>query len=966
MFTPLKQQSLPATEEEVLKFWQDRQVFQQSMDQRKDNEPFVFYEGPPTANGKPGIHHVLSRTYKDVICRYQTMKGRYVLRKAGWDTHGLPVELQVEKALGLQNKQDIEKYGVAAFNEKCKESVWAHEEEWGRVTRRIGYWVDLDHAYVTYSKEYMQSVWWALKQIWDKGLVYQDYKILPYCSRCGTGLSLAEVAQGYKDVTEMSVYIKFKLVHEEGYILAWTTTPWTLPGNVGLAVGKNIPYVKVRQGEDIYYLAEERLKILNGEYEVVEHLTGSDLVGKEYTPLFDFLDLGEKTGKKAYYVLPAEFVTTTDGTGVVHTAVMYGEEDFQLGKQADLPAMHTVNERGEFNELVPPWQGRFVKDAEADIIAYLKEQGSLYKKEQVTHTYPFCWRCNTALLYYARTSWFIRISDELRQRLVELNQEITWVPEHVKNGRFGNWLEGLRDWAISRDRYWGTPLPIWVCDSDHAHKAVVSGVAELRERATAEGQAKLDNPEFDLHKPFIDEIELRCQECDGVMHRVPEVLDVWFDAGSMPFAQWGYPHAGQDTFKNQFPADYISEGIDQTRGWFNTLHIISTLLFDQPAYTSVICLNLVLDEKGQKMSKSKGNIVDPMAVADEVGVDPLRMYFLSVNQPGEYKTFSMKALQDVNRKTVMLWLNVVNFFLTYAELDRWQLGQTGELTLLDRWVMALLAESTAKIDTALAQLDTFTASRTLIDFLDQLSTWYLRRNRKRRDAAFYATLHHVLLETAKLAAPMMPFVAESIYRQLKTDAMPESVHLTDFPVVTETDQALLEQMETLRRYVTLGHAARSEGKLKVRQPLAQAVLVGTKLELTDEMKEILADELNVKQVEVAAEAPTGFLVAEDGGLVIGLDPVLTAELKEEGMLRELVRELQDLRKKSGCKPGELVTFFYATEASELQALLERQLPVLREEVAAQSFEQKAEGQTVTQETTITLDGQTLWVGLLHE
>lgn len=965
MFRPFDQkQSIPSVEEEVLQLWRDRNTFKQSMEQRQGNEPFVFYEGPPTANARPAIHHVLARTFKDTICRYQTLKGRYVLRRAGWDTHGLPVELQVEKALGLKNKQDIEQYGIAAFNKQCRDSVWQYKDDWEKLTERMGYWVNMDDAYVTCAPDYVQSVWWALKQVWNKDLVYQDYKVVPYCSRCGTALSLAEVAQGYKEVTETSVYIKFALTDEENeYILAWTTTPWTLPGNVALAVGKNIPYVKVQQGKDIYYLAKDRLSILAEEYTILEELTGADLVGKTYRPLFDFVDLGKEAGKSAYKVLDADFVTTEDGTGVVHTAVMYGEEDFNLGKIANLPAIHTVNEKGEFNGLVERWAGGFVKDREPEIIEYLKEHNLLYQTEQTPHTYPFCWRCGTPLLYYARNAWFIRVEQKLRDRLVELNEGIDWVPDHVKHGRFGNWLEGLRDWSISRERYWGTPLPIWICEKNDQHKVICGSFDELRELATDDTRALVEKPDFDPHKPFIDEIKLNCPECDGTMHRVPDVLDVWFDSGSMPFAQWGYPFANQDQFKNQFPADFIAEGIDQTRGWFNSMLILSTIIFDDKAYKSVIAPNLVNDEKGQKMSKSKGNVVDPWAVMAETGIDALRMYFLSVNQPGDNKNFSIKAVQEVYRKTIMIWWNVANFFLTYAEVDNWQPGQTGEQTILDKWLQARLDQATLRIDAAFTRLDTFAAARELRDLIDELSTWYLRRSRKRRDAGFYATLHAALVRVAVLTSPIMPFVAEATYQKLKTTDMPDSVHLSDFPTVEQVDTDLLRDMALVRQLVTMGHAARSTGGMKVRQPLAEARVTGQNIQLSEDLLAIIAEELNVKQVTMA-DAPENWLATTENDLTIALDPELTEELREEGMLRDLVRSLQELRKQAGCKPGQLVNFVYDTTDASVTTFFEKYKDQLLSEVAGRELTQQGEGMG-EQQVTLTLNGATVTVGLVH-
>lgn len=967
MFKPFTTpQPNPRIEEEMLKLWQDKAIFERSMKQRKGNEPFVFYEGPPTANGKPGIHHVLSRTFKDIICRYQTMKGRYVLRKAGWDTHGLPVELQVEKALNLTNKADIEKYGVAAFNAACKDSVWQYKEEWERLTQRIGYWTDLNDPYITYSSDYIESVWWAVKQIWEKGLIYQDYKVVPYCPRCGTALSLAEVAQGYRDVNEESVYIKFKVKDQENtYILAWTTTPWTLPGNVGLAFNPDITYVKVKQREDIYYLAKERLSILNDEYQVVEEVSGSQLEGITYEPLFAWLDLGKESGKKAYTTVLADFVTTEDGTGIVHTAVMYGEEDFALGKQYNLPAVHTVADDGRFNQLVEPWQGRFVKETEPDIITYLQEHDRLYKTETITHTYPFCWRCSTPLLYYARTSWFIRITDDLRSRLVELNKEIKWVPDHVQDGRFGHWLAGLRDWAISRERYWGTPLPIWICTQDKTHQHCVGSYEELKRLAADQSAGNLDSEAFDPHKPYIDDIALNCQTCQAPMERVPEVLDVWFDSGAMPFAQWHSPFEHAEQFEQQFPADYISEGIDQTRGWFNSLLIISTILFDQAPYRSVVTPNLILDEHGKKMSKSKGNVVDPWAVANDTGIDALRFYFVTVNQPGDNKNFSIKAVQETYRKSILIWWNVTNFFLTYAAVDQWSPEQKSEPELMDRWILALAARTAQTIDDRLANLDMFTAGRALASFIDDLSTWYLRRSRKRRDVAFYQTMHQVLRLTAVMAAPFMPFMAEYSYQAIKANEWAESVHLADWPTDLVADQDLLDEMVTVRELVTLGLSVRAQANLKIRQPLAAVAISGLSQPLIEKYQLIIADELNVKSVTAVEQLRTDWPSAQGDQMTVSIDPVITPELKQEGILRDLVRELQELRKKAGCKPGQLVHLFYKTESSDLRQLLDSARQDLMQNVTAASFQLADQEVEVVLDRTVTIDGAELWLGLQH-
>ncbi len=963
MFTPFDpKKTTTQVEEEVLKLWKEKDIFNKSVKQREAAESFVFFEGPPTANGKPGIHHVMARTFKDTICRYQTMKGKQVLRKAGWDTHGLPVELQVEKALGLKNKQDIEAYGVAAFNQKCKESVWQYKEEFETVTDRMGYWIDMENPYVTYSKKYIESVWWGLKQVWDKGHVYQAHKVVPYCTRCGTALSLAEVAQGYKSVTETSVYIKFALqdapiveTSKPVAILAWTTTPWTLPGNVALAVGESIEYVAVELEDDVVIVAKELIEklqstgVLPADSTVVATFVGADLVGLSYEPLFP----GAVTANDAAFkVYAADFVTTEDGTGIVHTAVMYGEDDYVLGTKLGLPKQHTVLENGTFTDSVgSELAGRYVKDPETEkiILEQLDSRSLLQKKLAYKHDYPFCWRCDTALLYYARDSWFIRIDDNLRDRLVELNQEINWVPEHVKNGRFGNWLEGLRDWAISRERYWGTPAPFWICDADQSHRVCVGSVAELESLATAGSKATITNHEFDLHKPFIDDITLTCPECAETMHRVPEVLDVWVDSGSMPFAQWHYPTEGDNSFKRQFPADFITEGIDQTRGWFNSLHILSTIIFDSVAYKSVITQNLVNDEHGKKMSKSKGNIVDPLQVMNETGADALRFYFLTVNQPGENKNFAIRTVQEVYRKNIALWWNVVSFFLTYASVDQWQSGQDGERTTLDRWIVASANKTANYIDQSLEGLDIFAASRSFTEYLDGLSTWYLRRSRKRRDAAFYATLHEVLVKTSMMAAPLLPFIAEATYLALKTEEMPESVHLADFPSANTVDETALTDMAAVREIVTQGHAFRAEHGIKLRQPLAQAIVSHQSGELSAELSEIVRDELNVKRV----------VVTTADQLQVTMDTVLTPELKEEGQVRELVRAIQDFRKKSGCKAGQRVEIGYVVDG-ELSAVIDRNRATLEEETLSQ-FKEGA-GETMQE---VQIDDQTLRLGLLH-
>ncbi len=964
MFKPFDtQKSLPQVEEEVLKLWKEQGTFEQSVAIRNGSEQFVFYEGPPTANGKPGIHHVMARTFKDVICRFQTMKGKQVIRKAGWDTHGLPVELQVEKALGLKNKQDIEAYGIAEFNAKCRESVWQYKEEFEIVTDRMGYWVDLSDPYITYSKEYIESVWWGVKQVWGKDYIYQAHKVVPYCTRCGTSLSLAEVAQGYKNVEENSVYVKFRITDDSlqlhgkpAFVLAWTTTPWTLPGNVALAVGERFSYVAVEHNSEILILAKERLADLVKKGVVSDNIiatyTGSDLANIEYEPLFtDALEANDK----AFKVYTADFVTTEDGTGIVHTAVMYGEDDYILGTKIGLPKQHTVDEQGNFVASVGQGlAGRYVRDTvtEQIILKYLEEKNRVLRVLKYKHDYPFCWRCDTALLYYARNSWFIRIDDKLRERLVELNQEIKWVPEHVKVGRFGNWLENLRDWAISRERYWGTPMPIWVCVTENTHRACIGSIEELESLATDNSKQMIRNPGFDLHKPYIDDIELTCPDCGKIMKRVPEVLDVWLDSGSMPFAQWHYPNQNQDLFSKQYPANFISEGIDQTRGWFNSLHILSTIIFDSVAYKSVITQNLVNDEHGKKMSKSKGNIVDPLLVMNEFGADALRFYFLSVNRPGDNKNFSTKAVQDIYRKNIAIWWNVVSFFLTYASVDNWEPGQTGEKTLLDHWIRARVGETASKIDVALTDLDTFTAARSLTELIDDLSTWYLRRSRKRRDTAFYSTLYEVLRNVSRIAAPFMPFTAEATYQSLKADGDEDSVHLTQYPLHIDQDKSIIADMNMVRDIVRLGHTARASYGIKLRQPLSR---ISVNRSLSAELEEIVADELNVKEV---VHEPS------QQELTVTIDPTLTPELKKEGLVRELIRELQDARKKAGCRPGEQVIIEYETESLVMIDVIRDHQELLETETTSK-MAPKVGNAPYTYETNVSINDEPLWLGLKY-
>ncbi len=899
--------SFTELEDKVLAKWQKQDIFKKSLQKPSPKGTFVFWEGPPTANGKPGLHHVLARAFKDLIPRYKTMRGYKVERKAGWDTQGLPVELQVEKELQFKGKPDIEKYGVKEFNARCKEDVWKYKADWEKLTERMGYWLDLEHPYVTYDNSYIESLWWILKQVWNAGLLYQDYKVLPHCPRCGTALSSHEVAQGYKSVEDKAVYVKFKTRNPkpetrnlDTYILSWTTTPWTLPGNVALAVGKKIVYVKVKLGDEYVIISKERLSVLADQsYKIVEEILGSDLVGLEYEPLFDIKPL---QNDKSYRVYAADFVTTTDGTGVVHTAVMYGEEDFNLGTQVGLPKYHTVDEAGKFTSDVPQWAGKFVKnkEVEQEIIADLASRGLLFKQELYTHDYPFCWRCSTPLLYYAKPSWFIKMS-ALREDLKAANEQVNWYPDHIKHGRFGEWLEGVKDWAISRERYWGTPLPIWVCEKCKETK-VVGSFKELVEFSGDKNlKARISSLEFDPHRPFIDEIVFPCK-CGGTMKRVPEVADCWFDSGSMPLAQIGYPHlAGSDKQLEQgYPADYIAEAIDQTRGWFYTLLAVATLLKkagvikELPPYKNVICLGHINDKNGQKMSKSKGNIVDPWEIINKYGVDALRFHLYTGNQPGEPKNFDPKNVDEVVKKTFLILFNVLAFYEMYSGEAVASSTTPQSEYILDKWVLTLWQKTLYEVTNHLEAYQITEAGRKLAAFVTELSTWYVRRSRERfkeggqsRQGAL-TTLGFLLRQLAIAFAPFTPFITEELYARIKGSK--ESVHLEDWPEakdISAEQSTLLTQMQTVRSIVEQVLAQRSAAGIKVRQPLRCVTITG--FDLAVELKDILSDEVNVLEVVVKPGSELG----------VELDIAIDDELKAQGRLREFVRQVNALRKKQG-------------------------------------------------------------------
>ncbi len=1072
-------------EEKILQFWDDREIFARSLKEREGKKRFVFFDGPPTANGKPGIHHFIGRVFKDLIPRYKTMRGYYVLRKAGWDTHGLPVEIEVEKELGLTNKKEIEKYGIAKFNARAKKSVWKYKEEWQKFTKRIGFWLDMAHPYITYEPHYMESLWWVIAQFDKKKLLYEGHKVLPWCPRCGTALSSHEVAQGYADVTDMSVYVKFQItstksqtnsnfqIPDKTYLLAWTTTPWTLPGNVALAVGEDIDYVlasplEARGVQGGYIVAKARAEaVLGVGYEVIRELKGKELIGIKYQPLFDIAPLRTK---KSHQVYPADFVTTTDGTGIVHTAVMYGEDDYELGKKLGLPMHHTVAEDGTFTKDVPEFAGRDVKEAEPDIIKYLEAKSYKLKAISYTHSYPFCWRCKHALIYYARNSWFVAMS-KLRKQLVKNNSKINWVPAHLKEGRFGEFLKEAKDWAFSRERYWGTPLPVWKCkeckqqlvigsleelethryrkpntfmllrhgestrnipggelmigyklekdkvvltakgeqdiktiaarlaeegvdliitspftrtkqtatiishvvkkpvaedmrlkeydqegdtiagvrarmmdllkelDQKHEGKRILlvghgepllligeepmQNVGELRELRMKNLPYDRDG-NLDLHRPYIDEIHLKCEACQGKMIRVKEVVDVWFDSGAMPFAQWHYPFENQDLFKQNFPADFITEGIDMTRGWFYTLLAVATALGRKAPYKNVISYSHVLDSKGKKMSKSIGNVVDPRDVIEKYGADAVRWYFYTVNNPGDPKLFALEDIAKVQRGFLTTLMNCLRFFELYETHGATHTEAKPRPTEpLDNWILSRLHSTIQVVTQALDSYDPTLASRTLEYFVvEDLSKWWIRRSRERFSgetaqsgtsgftaSGATALLRYLLIKTSKLLAPFVPFTADHIYKQVSNRS--ESVHLEDWPRLEEKyfKPELEEGMQRIRELVTLGLAERKKTNIKVRQPLNK---LGVKTAVPEELTYLIKAEMNVKEI----------LFAPSQEEAVVLDTVITHELKLEGYARELARAIQDMRKEAGYKLADRVSLAWRSEHPDIKKTFE--------------------------------------------
>ncbi|MBE0428509.1 MAG: isoleucine--tRNA ligase [Thermoleophilia bacterium] len=853
---------LPSLEESILEFWRENDIFKKSLEAREGQREYVFYEGPPTANGKPGSHHVLSRIFKDIFPRYRTMCGYYVPRKAGWDTHGLPVELEVEKELGISGKQDIEKVGIAEFNRLCRESIYRYLEDWEKLTERIGFWIDTADAYFTLDNGYIESVWWLLKEIWKKGLLFHDYKVVPYCSRCGTALSSHEVDQGYRIIEEPSVFVRFPLADDPDLaLLVWTTTPWTLISNVAAAISPEIEYVETASSAGRLVMAEPLVeKVLGAEARIVRWIPRDELIGRSYIAPYGFI---EPDGK-AHTVVPADFISSAEGTGIVHIAPAFGADDMAVARAHELPIINAVTEEGVFDARITPWAGQFVKEADPGIIEDLDNRGLLVSRISYEHSYPHCWRCDTPLIYYAKVSWYIRTT-AIKDELLAANESVNWYPHSIKYGRFGNWLENNIDWALSRERYWGTPLPVWRCEQ--GHEVCIGSIEELGSLATSPLPGDLD-----LHRPFIDELRLRCPDCGRDMSRVTEVIDAWFDSGSMPMAQWHYPFENKEIFEKRFPADFICEAIDQTRGWFYSLMAVSTLLFGKSSYKNVICLGHILDREGQKMSKSKGNVVEPWQILDRQGADAFRWYLFTASSPWFPRRFFPEAVDEVVRKFLLTLWNTYSFFTVYANIDGFDPTKrrlaVAERPLLDRWVIASLNRLVTAVREGLDNYDVTGSGRQIQEFVDDLSNWYVRRSRRRfwkseedtDKLSAYLTLYECLITVAKLLAPYTPFISEEIYRNLACSVdpgAPEAVHLCDFPESDPelVDEDLLFAMDIVRRVISLGRAARNKAAIKTRQPLRQAVVTaaGKERRAVENLSHLVLDELNVKGVSFVAD-----------------------------------------------------------------------------------------------------------------
>ena len=1025
MFKPIPSRvSFPELERRILDFWKGRRIFERSVEERPPERLFILYEGPPTANASPGVHHVLARVFKDVIPRYKTMKGYCAPRKAGWDTHGLPVELEIERELGFSSKGEIERFGIDEFNQRCRESVFRYVREWDELTERIGFWVDTQNPYITLDNSYIESCWWVVKQLWDRGLVYQGYKVTPHCPRCGTSLSSHEVALGYEEADDPSIHMKFKLkpssvattaleplfnsfLLKPAYLLAWTTTPWTLPGNTALAVAPDADY-SVMEGEDDYLIMASALvgKVRVEGYREVVRVKGADIAGVQkgvrYEPLFNPHEYGaERRRFRQYYgdagiwrmaleiqpedkdltfpVIDADFVSLDEGTGIVHIAPAFGEADYEAGEDNDLDFVQPVDLQGVIQGTYP-FAGKFVKDADPLIIEDLKSRGLLYRSERIRHTYPFCWRCSTPLLYYAKPSWYIRTTAK-KERLISGNEEINWYPEHIKRGRFGDWLENNVDWAFSRERYWGTPLPVWRCQSC-GHDECVGSLDELMAKP---GFSGLPQP-LDLHRPYIDEVTFDCSQCKGEkMRRLPEVLDAWFDSGAMPVAQWHYPFENEDVFRQFFPADYICEAVDQTRGWFYTLHALSILLFDRPCFRNVVCLGHILDAKGEKMSKSKGNVVNPWSILNRHGADALRWYLLTASPAGSVRRFSAELVAEALRRFLLTLWNTYSFFVTYANIDKFDPRSAKDVACpdisgeLDRWIISELNQLIEEVTRALEGYNPTDAGRRIQDFVDNLSNWYVRRSRRRfwkseNDAdklSAYVTLYECLVTLSKLLAPLTPFVAEEIYQNLVRSVYPdepESVHLAQFPVAdrTKVDERLAQDIQLAMKVTSLGRAARSQAGIKVRQPIAMMrvrVRTSVEREALQGMASHVLEELNVKQLDLTSDvepylkelisrppstsgrfavAREGIAAAEDialsgeRGYAVVLDTTITPKLRDEGMARELVHRLQTMRKSAGFDIADYISTYYQAGPS-LRRVIQEFAPYIKQETLSRDL-----------------------------
>jgi len=1020
-FDEVKQLAYPKAEVEILNWWKENEIFKKSLESRADGIPFTFYEGPPTANGKPGIHHVMARTVKDLFCRYKTLKGFRVDRKAGWDTHGLPVEIEVEKELGLDGRSEVEDYGMAEYNAKCRESVLKYKHLWDDLTNRMGYWVDLDDPYITFDNDYIESVWWAFKQLYEKNLVYKGYKIQWYSPGSGTVLSSHEVSLGYKETQDPSIYVKFPVDGEENvYFMAWTTTPWTIISNMALVVHKDIEYVKIRvqEGgeEEFYILAKDCLDdSIDHDYEIVESYKGSDLVGRTYTPVFDYA-LKEFDKDQAWRVLEADYVTTDDGTGVVHTAPAFGADDHITGQKNNIPLFNPVDRDGRFEDRIEEFAGEWFKEADKGISRAIKEKGLMYKHETCVHNYPFDWRKGTPLMSYPVESWFIRTTD-VKQKMVDFNKKINWKPESTGTGRFGTWLENNVDWAVSRQRYWGSPMPLWVSDKDPEYVECIGSVEELKKKAGLS-----DDAELDLHRPYIDELTWDAPD-GGTMRRIPDLLDVWFDSGSMPWAQWHYPFENKDKFKDNFPADFIAEGVDQTRGWFYTLHALGTMLFDKPAYNNVVSNGLVLDENGEKMSKSKGNAVEPFEVIQNYGADTVRWYMMSNSSPWENLKFSENGLHETQRKFFNTIVNTYSFFAMYANIDGFTYSgsplQKSERTEMDRWITSRLNSTIKLVDEHLEDYEPTKAARAVEDFVEELSNWYVRRNRRRfwkegkslNKTAAYQTLYECLASLSKIISPIAPFVGEWLYQKLNdvTGKDEKSVHLSFYPTVEETaiDKQLERRMDVARTVSTIVLRVRNQIDINVRQPLSKIILPMDEEErsIVEAVKDIILDEVNVKDIrfvdddsgivsksakpnypklgkrlgkrmkavaaqvkELTDEEITEFehsgsvrLTLEDGnevvlqgdelevqrtglegwsveterGITVAVDTEITEELLQEGMAREFMNRIQNMRKEADYEVTDRIEIGFEG-SEELEKAVEARMENIKTETLAES------------------------------